>query len=497
MYFVNLILGYLFLRRTSAVLLIALCIQLSKAQSSFLHFYPGQMSAQPGTFIGSVPTCLQLTKDNGFIIGGYTGHPDSLNLQLMQLRKIDAYGNEIWNRKDRISIFDEIDDVVVYDDSTIFCAVRFGSQAGLVKRDGDGQIIWGKLLLPQPDTCSGINSLIEAIDGNLVMCGGYYACNSANADIFVAKTDPAGNFIWKNIVHFPYSSSGMSLIETLDSGYLVTGYTGYDDTTLHLGITQTFLAKYDQFGQQIFFKTYGSDQLGFFGQSIALLPNNNIAIANGCVYPPNYQTDAALIIADDTGTLKSYLIDTLLNENFYSVVRSWNHYAYLLQNSSDFSSPDSSMDLKLQRYNTTSGEMDICRTYKLIGWQKSPLDMRILPDGRIGISFYEVDSIHIGSTGLVVLDSMGCVPDWCATVIREVENENKITVFPNPFTQFFTIVGAVDAEIDLFDCMGHLVVSKMKVNNENIFINQDIPVGLYLLRIRQANQLHIVKLIHD
>ena len=465
------------------------------AQNAFLRIYPGTPGTQ-GFYCGSIPTCLEKTNDSGFLIGGYTCQPDTPGFQKMQLRKIDSQGNIIWDMIDRVTTYDEIDDVVAYDDTTIFCAVRLlGSHGGIVKRNKQGKIVWAKDLFNIVDTCTGINSLIKTKDGNLVFTGAYYNCSGADVAIIIAKIDTAGNYLWKKIVHRPYSSSGLDIVETIDSNYLVTGFTSYTDTILHLEAAQTFLAKYSADGNEIFLKVYGNIQLGFSGRSVAVLPNTNIALAGEGIYSPWSQSDGALIITDDTGRLISYFIDTITNPNLYWRIKAKGNYAYLLESSSEFHTSDTSADFRIQRYSSVTGSIDFSKSYTLLGSQGYPYDMEVLSNGSMAISFYEQDSVCPGCTGFVVLDSTGCVPDWCATFIKEVETGN-ISVFPNPFYQSFTISGFYQADVILLDFMGNIVFSRKNVNNDTFYFSNQLPSGIYFLQIKQESKLHTFKLIH-
>ncbi len=479
------------------LILLSILFPLFSDAQSFLKFYTNPPDSA-GFFCTNIPTCLANNSDGGYYIGGYTCTPDSPSIQKMQLRKIDVWGNELWSRIDHVTTYDEIDDVVTYDDSTIFCAVRLGSQAGVAKRKSNGEVAWTKNLFPQPDTCSRINSLFKSSDGNLVVCGVIYECIHSTSSILIAKVDSSGMLIWQHIIDIPYpfGSGAMEVVESLDSFYWVTSFTGYIDTAVNVDIPQFSLAKYTLSGQQLFYKTYGTSQLGFKPFSLAYLPNNTIAVAGACVYPPFYQNDGYFAILNDTGLLLNILIDTIANENEYIKIKTWNDYVYMLEYTNEFyPSPDTSEDIKLSRYSISANKIDFSKSYTLLGAQGLPYDMEVLANGSIAIMFTESDSIHSTCAALVVLDSLGCVPSWCATLIREINIEN-ISVFPNPFSQSFSITGIHDADIILFDFLGRQVINSRNVNDNTFYFPDALADGIYFLRIKQGDSIKTAKLFH-
>lgn len=462
------------------------------AQPSFLQIYPGEPGTQ-GFYCGSIPTCLEKTNDGGFLIGGYTCLPDTPGMQFMQLRKINATGNLIWDVKDRVTTYDEINDVVAFDDSSIFCAVRFGAQAGLVKRNATGDIVWAKNLIPFSDTCTAANALIKTTDGNLVLCGGYYACTETDVDIIVIKIDTIGNIIWRCIIPLPWSNSALDIIEASDSTYLITGFTEDIDTSHYY--TKTFLTNLDLDGNVNWFKTYGTRQ---GGRCLTLLPNKQIAIGNGLDNSfQQWSSDGLFYITDDTGNIVYEYLDTIKRGNFYCKAKSFGNYVYLIQTVNEFYSSDTGTDFKLQRYSTLSGQIDFSKSYTLLGSQSYPLDMEILSNGNIAISYYAQDSLCPGCTGLVVLDSTGCVPEWCATFIREIESNPSIHIYPNPFNQFIQVSGIDYAQLRLLDYMGRELMLRTNITSNTKIDLPPLPNGIYLVELKKGEMKWTEKMVRQ
>lgn len=470
----------------------------SSAQS-FLKFYVNPPDSA-GVFCTNIPTSLTTTPDGGFCIGGYSCTPDSPNIGKMQIRKVDANGNLLWDKQDHVSNgYDEIDDLVYFDDTTIYCAIRLGQQAGICKRNKDGGLIWAKNLFPIPDTCTGINSLIKTSDNNLLFCGTFYPCGGSGSSILIAKTDTGGVFLWQRVIEIPYAfgSGAFQVIESVDSFYLIAGYTGYIDTNAHVDIPQFFLAKYNPNGQEIFFKTYGTSQLGFQAHTLAYLPDSKIAVAGSCVYPPNFN-DGFLALLNDTGKLLNIFIDTIPKSNLYWKVKADHNYAYLIESTSRYYPSDTAEDIKLLRYSINTQKFDLSRSYTLLGSQEGPYDMEILADGSIAILFTESDSLHFTCAGLVLLDSTGCVPDWCATYIKETDPKLELSVFPNPFHSSFMIRGAHRAQITIFNLMGNVIAKKSVTDNEPIYLSQENPPGIYFVQVTTPdNTVLTAKLIYS
>ncbi len=197
------------------------------------------------------------------------------------------------------------------------------------------------------------------------------------------------------------------------------------------------------------------------------------------------------MLADDTGLLVNEIVDTVPRENLVKRLILHQGYLYVLQY---LSSSDTSLGIRLQRYNATNLNLEFSESYTRYGSHQA-MDMEILPDGRVAITFYETIPTCTGCTGLVVLDSAGCVPDWCVTNIKEIEAE-KVTVYPNPFTTILSIANTSPVNATLLDFMGRPVLEWKNVLNETLQITTNIAEGIYFMQLNGIESRQTIKLIH-
>ena len=77
---------------------------------------------------------------------------------------------------------------------------------------------------------------------------------------------------------------------------------------------------------------------------------------------------------------------------------------------------------------------------------------------------------------------------------NDFEFTSKLSVYPNPFTNVFTIAIDTDAKIEIFDMVGKFIQSKNIVYGENVIDMDKYATGVYLLKITNTNnQVKTVK----
>jgi hypothetical protein len=86
---------------------------------------------------------------------------------------------------------------------------------------------------PSPYFCKAIGgknddggvSLIQTSDGGYVITGGTESFGAGGEDVYVVKLDANGNLQWTKTIGGPESEEGVSLIQTSDGGYAIAGLT--------------------------------------------------------------------------------------------------------------------------------------------------------------------------------------------------------------------------------------------------------------------------------
>ncbi len=460
-------------------------------QNGFLRYYDGYPT-------GGVPYCLEKTPDGGFLIGGNAGDPDTPTIADMQLMKIDATGHKIWEVRDHVTNFDNIQDMVVYDDSTIFCAAQLdANHIALVKRNISGHIIWIKQFF-QPDTISHLLRIIKLRDGNLVIAGDVNrAFDSDSAESLILKADTSGNILWLTRYFSPLGNGASDVIETPDSSLFFVGRLHSIDTAAHLDYFFWMLGKLDKQGNLQWVKTYD----GTFGYclGLTLLNNGNLALAGAEL------SDAQMLIVNDTGlVLTTRKVDiTMQYERYFLRVKSEDNTIVLLEHYYNGPANDSFVDIKIWKYSLAADSFYYEKLFGQPNYQ-NPSDMQLLPDGGIAVTFHEFgdSSTCFHCTGLLVVDSTGCNPDLCATSISEVATPKLLSVYPNPFMDVVTIrspEGELLRQITIMDITGSLVWHQNLTNPVSTYAISlpSLAAGVFFITAKSNQNYYYAKIIKE
>lgn len=465
-----------------------LFVSTSFAQNTFLRFYPGQFATNSSTiYVGSIPTSFDVTPDGGFVIGGFMVDPDTLSIQKMLIRKVDASGNQVWVKHDRVTLFDEIDKIVVHDDGSIFCATRFGSNLGLVKRNSNGDILWAKTLLPNPDSCSMATAMLKTREGNILIAANTRLCANIDLDMEFILLDTAGNTLWHSTMPTPERNGVSDITEAPDSTFYFAGSVEEVDSTG--SYIRSVLGRLNKEGSLLFSKKYGESE---HGMAIGLNPNSNVVMCgqiNSVFIPPG--SNSYTRILSDTGSILHQHVDSFPNANFPTGLSVVQNNAHLLQYYYN-SNPDTTVGMAYFRYNTTTGQVIFSKNFGLLG-EQNPKAIKAFPNGIVAILFHESDSICHSCTGLVLVDSTGCVTEWCYTSMPNIAAP-AFKVYPNPYSGRFKIEGIKSADVILSDLSGRVLWQQSAVSEQTALTPPPLPAGGYLLYINSNNQQSAIKL---
>jgi hypothetical protein len=187
------------------------------------------------------------TTDGGYIITGYTssyvvGPTDVL------LIKTDEYGNEIWNRTFGGMSYDCGYSVQqTRDNGYVVIGVSYSDNdsdinAWLIKIDNNGDEVWNRFI-----GGSGYDigrSLRQTVDGGYIIIGYTSSYGVGKEDVWLIKTDEYGKLVWDKTFGGTETDEGLSICQTTDGGYIITGYT----TSSGVGLADVWLIKTDEYG---------------------------------------------------------------------------------------------------------------------------------------------------------------------------------------------------------------------------------------------------------
>ena len=189
----------------------------------------------------------QQTLDGGFIVIGYTTSIGSGGGDIW-LIKTDLQGNEEWNR-------------------------TFGG------------VDWERGL-----------SIMQTNDGGFIIAGYTATYGNGNYDVWLIKTNSAGTLEWSKTFGGTNNDEGYSVQQTLDGGFIVTGYT----TSFGNGSEDVWLIKTDSQGNEKWNQTFGGSGKDN-GNSVQDIDNEGYIIAGWTESFGNGGRDAWLIRTDSEG----------------------------------------------------------------------------------------------------------------------------------------------------------------------------------------------------
>lgn len=198
---------------------------------------------------------VQQTTDGGYVmVGGYTyapGPPD------MWIIKTDSNGIKQWDTKTGGGSSEYGHCIRQTTDGGYIIAGytdSFGAgqdDARLVKLDSGGNIVWIQNYGGTNDDRG--NSVRQTSDGGYIMTGYTKSFGAGLADIYLVKTDSAGNLVWSQTYGGASDDEGNSVRQTTDGGYIIAGTT----QSYGSGGVDAYLIKTDSTGNKQWDDTYG------------------------------------------------------------------------------------------------------------------------------------------------------------------------------------------------------------------------------------------------
>jgi hypothetical protein len=244
-----------------------------------------------------VGTSVQQTTDSGYIITGTT-HSFGVGMDDVYLIKTDSNGDTLWTKTYGGTGDDKGSSVQQTADSGYIITGMTNSLGDseydvyLIKTDSNGDTLWTK-------TYGGTEheyglSVQQTTDDGYIIAGHTDSFGAGGDDVYLIKTDSNGDTLWTKTYGGGGHEKGKSVQQTIDSGYIITGYTGsfgFD--------ADVYLIKTDSNGDTLWTKTYD----GTVG---------NDSGGNDCGYSVQQTADSGYIIAGITRFFGAYFDDVYL-----------------------------------------------------------------------------------------------------------------------------------------------------------------------------------------
>lgn len=237
---------------------------------------------------------IQSQDGNYLFIGDQTDwHTSNSDTYLV---KIDGVGNELWTRTFSYSIGSFLIEsqaggyLISGSDTTLDASEPF-----LLEIDSNGNELWfERYYFSQYSFATGFQ---KTFDNCYVLFGttGHEMYSTVNSEVFILKVDSHGSKQWSNIYRINNNSINEcgSGIETLDGGFIITGFSD----------NKLFLLRLDPMGDELWSRIYNFAEYSA-GLSIIETSRNYFVITGQCEVSGSSKNDAFLLKAGPTGSIE-------------------------------------------------------------------------------------------------------------------------------------------------------------------------------------------------
>jgi hypothetical protein len=469
------------MKRLTTVLgiLTLLIISLSHAQQRWTRTYGGA-----GYDVG---LDVQQTQDGGYIIGGYTSSFGAGSYDVWLLR-LNAQGDTLW-AKTYGGISDDrgVSVQQTQDGGYIIAGHTDSFGAGyidfyLLRTNASGDTLWTKTY--GSTGFDWANSVQQTQDGGYIIAGWTDSFGAGRNDVYLIKTDANGDTLWSKTYGGPYDDEGLSVQQTQDSGYIITGYSDVQT----IGNPDLYLIKTDAQGDTLWIKTYrGDPDFGDVGCSVRQSQDGGYIIA-GLTGVAFSNMDVWLLKTDaqgDTLWAKTYGGD--YRDQGYSVHQT-SDGGYIIAGYTQLSS-SGPYDVNLIKTDA-SGVTLWTRTYGGSNYEEGHSVWQTTDTGYIITGFTTSYGGGLQDVYVIKTDPNGIV--GVETPVRQLGGSTlrQLKATPNPFTSFATLPGHEGERFSLYDISGRKVGTFPGDR-----IGEGLAPGVYFLRSsdNKDKPLRIVK----
>jgi len=243
-----------------------------------------------GGFNFDTALSIESCTDGGFILAGRTESFNSGYYELYVV-KTDANGNFQWHKNFGAANYENICGEEIKQTSDggyiitgLITSQTFPSAADLclMKINSSGSLVLFKKKFGGPDFDWG-TSVQPTTDGGFIAAGSTNSYGAGNYDIFLVKTDSAGNKLWQRTFGASGYDYGESVLQTDDGGFVIAG----SSNSFGAGDSDIYIVKTDSNGNFVWHKFYGAINSSEYCASIQRTTDGGyvaIGTKDSCLY---------------------------------------------------------------------------------------------------------------------------------------------------------------------------------------------------------------------
>jgi hypothetical protein len=468
----------------------------------------GKISAQDSLFIRSYglpgynygEKVMQLADSAFIILGNKNGFIGNTDIYLVRTNK---FGNLVWDKAyGGVEVNWAEDLIKTYDNGYVIAGYMSIPENNndynimLLKTDSAGNLQWMKNF--GGNDWDLAHSLVETPDSGFMITGETYSYENGNNDIFLLKTNKNGDSLWMKNYGGLKMDIGHDISSCDDGNFIITactnsfGHGGYD----------AYILKISPEGDTIWTKTIGDtlDDKAFAG--IETFDHN--FVFTGSTY--NYNAlalDGLLLKTDSVGhPFVHNVYGGNTNEEFYDIAENSKHQ-YIMAGYSESYGYGGSQDFYVV-LTDIDGWFITGPTYGYEGIDAANACTTTITNGFAVTGTSESLGPGLTNILLVKFDSIGGTKIssyiHIADITENTSTENIINIYPNPASDNI-IISINDKikpdEINIIDSFGRIVKSVYPESLTETSINlSDLPKGIFLLLIKEKNNQIIKKIIH-
>ena len=237
--------------KKNVLLILLICLQQITAQVKFQQAY--------GTSSSECIFSTEPTSDLGFISAGQKMIPPAINTSYGFLLKTDSIGALQWSKNYSIpgggcftNCFPTKDKGYIMAGNTTTATPGASSDMFLLKTDSAGNVLWSRSYGGNAMDASCY--VLPTSDSGYVLLGESNSpWTAGSSDIYIVKTDPSGNIQWAHSYGGTNWEKSNTITETTDGGFYISGTT----LSFNASNTDVYAFKLNSAGTLLWSKKYG------------------------------------------------------------------------------------------------------------------------------------------------------------------------------------------------------------------------------------------------